>query len=273
MSQHVYQWGDPTNTSLVFLHGLGSSGLAFGELSTYLTEYHVISFDLPGHGYSAALEDEKNYLPSNLIKMVDEIISTYIKGKPFYLIGHSFGADLAIHFSSKYPRQIKGVVLLDGGYMSGKDLGITLEKELTDVEKFCENVRFSSWEEFYKSEKEELSRWSEELRVASKAQVKEQNGEIRLTLSTFTAQAMIKGMNMEPVEQVLSLVTCPTLLLHATIPAELRTIRKNCIHNLQLKINHLDAEPIVGAGHDIFKDAPEMVATTLKVWCESLIRG
>lgn len=269
MNYQIYQWGNPQNTSLVFLHGLGSTGLAFGEVATYLTEYHVISFDLPGHGYSTALEEEKNYLPSNLIKMIEEIISTYLKNKTFYLIGHSFGADLAIHFGARYPQQIKGVVLLDGGYMSGKDIGTTLEKELKDVESFCENVRFPSWKEFFNSEKGELSRWSEELKAASKAQVREQNGEIRLTLSIFTAQAMLKGMNLEPVDHVVSMVKCPILLIHATIPAELDTIRKNCIQNLQMKIGHLNVESIVGAGHDIFRDAPEMVATRLKVWCKS----
>ncbi len=268
MNHQMYQWGNPHNPSLVFLHGLGSSGLAFGELATYLSEYHVISFDLPGHGYRTALEEEEGYLPSNLIKLIEEIIGTNLKSKPFYLIGHSFGADLAIHFGSKYPQQLKGMVLLDGGYMSGKDLGITLEKELKDVASFCENVRFPSWEEFFKSEKEELARWSEELEVVSKAQVKEQNGEIRLTLSPFTAQAMIKGMNVEPVDQVVGMIKCPTLLLHATVPAELGTKRKGCIQKLQVKIEHLDVESIEGAGHDIFRDVPEIVAERLNFWCK-----
>lgn len=205
MNQEIYQWGNPQHPTLVFLHGLGSSGLAFGELATYLSEYHIISFDLPGHGYRATLEEEEGYLPSNLIQIIEEIISTNLKNKPFYLIGHSFGADLAIHYGAKYSHQLKGIVLLDGGYMAGKDLGITLDKELKDVANFCENVRFKSWEEFFNSEKEELTRWSKELNEASKAQVKEHNGEIRLTLSHFTAQAMIKGINFEPVDQVVSM--------------------------------------------------------------------
>lgn len=41
MNYQIYQWGNPQNPSLVFLHGLGSTGLAFGEVATYLTEYHV----------------------------------------------------------------------------------------------------------------------------------------------------------------------------------------------------------------------------------------
>lgn len=269
MNKEIYQWGNPHNPSLVFLHGLGSSGLAFGELATYLSEYHVISFDLPGHGYRPMLEEEEEYLPSHLIQIIEEIISANLKSKPFYLIGHSFGADLAIHYGAKYSHQLKGIVLLDGGYMSGKDLGVTLEKELKDVANFCKDVRFPSWEEFFNSEKEELSRWSKELKVASKAQVKEINGEIRLTLSQFTAQAMIKGINFQPVDQVVSMLKCPTLLLHATVPAELETKRKNCIQSLHTKIENLDVESIVGAGHDIFRDAPEIVAERLTFWCKS----
>lgn len=31
MQQHVYQWGNIENPTLIFLHGLGSTGLAFGD--------------------------------------------------------------------------------------------------------------------------------------------------------------------------------------------------------------------------------------------------
>ncbi|MFJ6209085.1 alpha/beta fold hydrolase [Lysinibacillus sp. NPDC092081] len=173
MKQNIYQWGDSQKPTFIFLHGLGSTGLAFGELAKHLPDYQIVSFDLPGHGYAKALEEEKAYLPSNLIVGIEETINQQLGYTSHYLIGHSFGADLALHYAAKYPKQLKAIILLDGGYLSLQDLGMTLENELQDIEKFCNEVRFPSWDVFFESEKEELSRWSEELKEASRAQVKE----------------------------------------------------------------------------------------------------
>ncbi|GAB0170277.1 alpha/beta hydrolase [Lysinibacillus sp. CTST325] len=269
MKQNIYQWDDSQNTTLIFLHGLGSSGLAFGELAKHLPEYHIVSFDLPGHGYAKALEEEKAYFPSNLIVGIEEIINQQLGNTPHYLIGHSFGADLSLHYAAKYPNRLKGIILLDGGYLSSQDLGMTLENELQGIEKFCDEVRFSSWDVFFESEKEELSRWSEELKEASRAQVKEQDGEIRLTISTFTGQSIIKGIDAEPVTDIVEQVQCPALLIHATKPSELESTRKKSIQILQTKIKNLDIEPIADAGHDIFREAPKDVARKIRTWVEN----
>ncbi|MFJ7733224.1 alpha/beta fold hydrolase [Lysinibacillus sp. NPDC097231] len=266
MQQHIYQWGNEKNTTLIFLHGLGSTGLAFGELAKLLAEYHVISFDLPGHGYAEALQEEKDYLPTNLIVEIEKIISQQQGNKSFYLIGHSLGAELALHVVARFPEQILGLILLDGGYLSAEKLGMTLESELQNVENFCNDTKFPSWEIFIESEKEELSRWSEELEAASRAQVKERDGEIQLTLSVFTAQSMIKGIYTEPAADILSRVNCPSLLIYATQPAELDTVRKEGIQDLQAKLNNLEVESIAEAGHDIFRDAPNCIAKKIKQW-------
>lgn len=269
LNRHMYQWGDPQNTTLIFFHGLGSTGLAFGELAKYLTEYHILSFDLPGHGYAHALEEELAYRPSNLIVGIEEVLSRQIGSKSFYLIGHSSGAELALQYAATFPQQVRGVVMLDGGYLSSQDLGMTLDNELQDIENFCNDVRFPSWDVFFQSEKEELSRWSKELEAASRAQVKENNGEIRLTISAFTAQSMIKGIHAESVAEILNKVHCPSLLLHATKPVELASVRDKGIQILQSKLARVKITPIAEAGHDIFRDAPKPVAIKIREWLEN----
>ncbi|MFT9816857.1 alpha/beta fold hydrolase [Lysinibacillus sp. NPDC056185] len=269
MKQNIYQWGDSQNPTLIFLHGLGSTGQAFGELAKHLSEYHIVTFDLPGHGYAKALEEEKAYFPSNLIENIEETINQQLGYTSHYLIGHSFGADLALHYAAKYPKRIKGIILLDGGYLSPKDLGMSLETELQAIEKFCDEVRFPSWDVFFESEKEELSRWSVELEEASKAQVKEQDGEIRLTISTFTGQSIIKGIYAEPVTDIIAQVHCPALLIRATKPTEINSTRKKSIQILQTRVKNLAIEPITDAGHDIFREAPKDVAKKIRTWVEN----
>ncbi|MFJ7669169.1 alpha/beta fold hydrolase [Lysinibacillus sp. NPDC097195] len=268
MKQQIYQWGQTQQTTLVFFHGLGSTGLAFGELANYLSTYHIVSFDLPGHGYAPALTEETAYLPSNVIVLLEKLISQQLGNKNFYLIGHSFGADLALHYAATFPEQIKGIILLDGGYLSSQDLGMTLETELQNIANFCNDVRFPSWDAFLQSEKEELSRWSPQLEAASRAQVREMNGEIRLAISTFTAQSLIKGLDADPFGTKLNRVECPILLLSATKPVELEDVRSKSIKVFQTKLKHVHVDPVPNAGHDIFRDAPEQVAEKLKDWLE-----
>lgn len=31
MEKYIFRWGKPENPTLIFIHGLGSNGLAFGE--------------------------------------------------------------------------------------------------------------------------------------------------------------------------------------------------------------------------------------------------
>jgi len=247
MKQYIYQWGDSQNPTLLFFHGLGSTGLAYGELAKYLPEYHIVS----------------------LIVEIEKIINQQLGNTSHYLIGHSLGVDLALHYAVKYPKQLKGIILLDGGYLSPQDLGITLENELQNIEKFCNEVKFPSWEVFFESEKEELSRWSEELKEASRAQVKEQDGEIRLTISTFTAQSMVKGNYAESVTDIVGQVHCPALLIRATKPVELESARKKSVQILQSRIKNLDIESIADAGHDIFREAPKDVANKIRTWVEN----
>jgi len=266
LQQQIYQWGQTQQTTLVFFHGLGSTGLAFGELANYLSTYHILSFDFPGHGYAPALTEEAAYLPSNVIVLLEKIISQQLGNKKFYLIGHSFGADLALHYAATFPKQIKGIILLDGGYLSSQDLGMTLETELQNIADFCNDVRFPSWDAFLLSEKEELSRWSPQLEAASRAQVRELDGEIRLAISTFTGQSLIKGLDAEPVSSILSGLNFPILLLSATTPDDLTHVRNKSIEVFQTKVKNVHVDPIANAGHDIFRDAPEQVAEKIRVW-------
>lgn len=266
MQQQIYHWGQTQQTTFVFFHGLGSTGLAFGELANYLSTYHILSFDLPGHGYAPALTEEAAYLPSNVIVMLEKLLTKQLGNKEFYLIGHSFGADLALHYAAIFPKQIKGIILLDGGYLSSQDLDMTLETELQNIADFCNDVRFPSWDAFLQSEKEELSRWSPQLEAASRAQVRELDGEIRLAISTFTAQSLIKGLDAEPVSSILRGLNCPILLLSATTPADLTNVRNKSIEVFQTKVKNVHVDPIPNAGHDIFRDAPEQVAEKIRVW-------
>ncbi|HET7577738.1 MAG TPA: alpha/beta hydrolase [Bacillales bacterium] len=262
----VYEWGHRENPTIVCLHGMGSTGLSFGELANLLLpDFHVVAFDLPGHGSSEPLSEELDYRPGRLAERIAAAIEKLGKSK-VYLMGHSWGAHLALFYAKDYPVQIEGVILLDGGYFQLEDRGNALKKELENVEAFYETVRFPSWEAFIESEKSELPRWSDELEAASRAQVIEKDGEIRLKVTPFTCKAVLKGIYAEPIGSVFSQIHTPVLLLRSTLPSEMEDSRQEAAHKLHTEIPDAEVHPIADTTHDIYRDAPAETAKIIKNW-------
>lgn len=88
MGSGLFKWGNRGNTTLVFLHGMGSTGLSFGELAQYLDDYHVVSFDLARNGSDKPLSEEEVYLPSRMAEEVEKVVKGLDKSE-IYLVGHS----------------------------------------------------------------------------------------------------------------------------------------------------------------------------------------
>ncbi|MCG3088542.1 alpha/beta fold hydrolase [Sporosarcina cyprini] len=266
MKSQYYEWGNPDKPTLVFLHGLGSSGLSFGELAQLtMNDFHVISFDLPGHGGAAGLANEEDYLPSRMAQRLHLMLHS-LELTDIYLVGHSWGAHLALYVAGMDPETINGVILLDGGYFQQDPFGDSLEQQLSDVDGFIESIRFPSWEAMLTAEKANSSRWSEQMEAASLAQFTEIESEIRLAVSPFTAKSIIKGMDQQPTGEIFSKVQCPVFLMHSTLPEELEYERHKAINYLKAGIPQIEILSIPDTSHDIYWDAPDLIARYIKDW-------
>ncbi len=266
MALGYYEWGNQDNPALVFLHGMGSSGLSFGELAKLLqNDFYVIAFDLPGHGGEVSLDNEEEYFPARMAERLSNLI--YSLGlTDVYLVGHSWGAHLALYMAGLYSEKIKGLVLLDGGYFQQGPAGVSLNQQLTDVGAFIDSVCFASWNEFLDSERANSSRWSKEIEEGCLAQAAEVDGEIRLSTSPFTAKAVMKGMHLEPTAAIFPKVQSPVLLLHSTMPKEIEEERHEAIEYLLNEIPHAEVQAIPNTSHEIYRDAPEIIVSKLKEW-------
>jgi 3-oxoadipate enol-lactonase len=104
--------------AVVLLHGLGGSSLAWSYLAPQLAiaGYRVFMPDLPGHGHSEKAAHEDHYheheIYTDLLKWIDslELIG------PIFLIGHSFGGLMSLHFSLDRPGQVRSMTLIDPLY-------------------------------------------------------------------------------------------------------------------------------------------------------------
>ncbi|NKI20356.1 alpha/beta hydrolase [Paenibacillus dendritiformis] len=112
---HLYGVGQGRST-VVFIAGSGtpSAYTDFYYLQSKLQTYsRTISFDHAGFGWS-----EKTSIPRTIDTVVEELHELLQKAgekAPYILVGHSLASLEAIRYAQKYPNEVKGILLLDGG--------------------------------------------------------------------------------------------------------------------------------------------------------------
>lgn len=96
---------------MVLLHGfLENKSMWNNLLPELITKYRVITIDLLGHGnteclgYVHSMEDNAD--------MVHEVLQD-LKIRKVLLIGHSMGGYVTLAFAELYPKNVKGIVLLN----------------------------------------------------------------------------------------------------------------------------------------------------------------
>ncbi len=120
--------GDPT---IVLLHGIGADRNVWNLVAPHLVRNHrVVVVDLPGHGSSPPIRDVS---VANVARAVDRALSDR-HVEHALLVGHSYGAWVALEEAAVNPRRVAGVVVLDIGAFTPADTARTasLERYLRD---------------------------------------------------------------------------------------------------------------------------------------------
>ena len=112
--------GDPNNTPLVFLHGIGGAARAWrSQISRFGDRYRAIAWDMPGYGGSAPLD---NVNIATLADALQDFLQQIGAGRPI-LVGHSIGGMIVQQWLIKHPRAAAGVVLAQTSPAFGKAEG------------------------------------------------------------------------------------------------------------------------------------------------------
>lgn len=271
----IHEWGNEKNTTIICFHGLGSTSLSFIELGHLLkNEYHIMAIDLPGHGKTPEFEKEEDYEMPNMIRWVDRIISN-ITEHNFYLLAHSYGADIALHYLYTYPSKVIKTMLLDGGYylknewyayqnsISGNITSLQREIDyyIKDFNDYC----FDTVEEHIEVEKSNYIRWSNLLEQASKDLVRIENGKYKWHVNGFTATGAIKSMYLNPPNSIYNMLPSSIYLLQSTLPESMNEYRDQLAEKFKNSTGS-KIKRIEGAGHLIHWDKPNEVVKEIEYW-------
>ncbi|WP_170961065.1 alpha/beta fold hydrolase [Bacillus cereus] len=264
---HYYELGNNTKPTIVCLHGLGNSGAVFSELAEYLEDdFHILSFDNPGHGRTAPFVNENGYLFSNIAKWYNNVFQQVLKA-PFYILGHSWGADIALHYAKMYPEKIKGIILLDGGYtFPDFQEDMTFSKVYDGWNDYMENSSvFDTWHDVIGEYKQYTERWNEKIEQMVQTLFNKKE-KYELINSKFTVLSIIIAFFKESFTTTYPYIKSPLILIHATLPEDLNNARRTGINKLKQHIENVTIVSMEETGHMVHWDNPKKVANEIHNW-------
>ncbi len=110
---HVQSMGEATAPALLLLHGTGASAHSFRDLMPLLAQrYHVITPDLPGHGFTATPVGGGLSLPG-MTQLVSRLLEA-LGSKPVIAAGHSAGAAILLSMAGKADFAPRHIVSING---------------------------------------------------------------------------------------------------------------------------------------------------------------
>lgn len=96
--------------TLVLIHGVGLRAEAWGaQIDALSCDFRIVAIDMPGHGDSAALHTAPTL--SDYSRTVATCLET-----PCVVVGHSFGAMIALDLAIAQPDKVAGVAALNAIY-------------------------------------------------------------------------------------------------------------------------------------------------------------
>lgn len=264
-----FEYGNPEDPPIVCFHGLAGSGLyTYGELAPVLQErYRLIVFDSPGHGETQPCRSKPAYRFAHLAEWFHGAVGELLAG-PYFVMGHSWGADVALHFTRHFPGNIRGLILLDGAFTFPQNQPeMTKEFALAGWADYIRGAVYVDWQEVADEYKTFTSRWNGRIEQNTKTIFQKQpDGQYRLIASENTILPIIEAFFDEPFPEVYPYVNVPTLLIHAQLPQELAAARKRGIAQMAADIADVSIYAMPGAGHMLQWDAPQETAARIEEW-------
>jgi len=111
---NFHYWQVGKGPDMVMLHGL-TGNLAVWHLKMVpmlREEYRITTYDLRGHGRSDM--PSTGYTTGDMAEDLRGIMDA-LEIERAYLVGHSMGADISLHFALRYPHRVEKMVLIEAG--------------------------------------------------------------------------------------------------------------------------------------------------------------
>ena len=109
---HIERTGSGSGPAVIASHGVGSDTKVWANLSAVVAAQRTfIAWDQPGHGASAAVEDDA-YGPSLAYESLRRVVDPEPSA---ILLGHSLGGYLSCRYAIEFPERVAALILIATG--------------------------------------------------------------------------------------------------------------------------------------------------------------
>jgi len=113
---HIQELSGPKSApTILFLHGSGATTHSYADMIPLLAkDYRVVALDLPGHGFTQPMPDNRPTLPRVAKKLV-----TLLEGEgiqPALIVGHSAGAAIAVQMLDYLAETPRAIISINGAF-------------------------------------------------------------------------------------------------------------------------------------------------------------
>ena len=208
---YVRDWGGK-GSPIVLLHGLSSNSRIWDWTAPLLAQsFRVLAVDQRGHGLSDSPDGGYDF--ASVAADLVALIETLALDRPV-VVGHSWGASVALQFASDKPDAVGGIVMVDGAYI--ERFGETweeAEKQMrppeidgTTVERFIEFMR--KWPQIRDA-------WSPELGEMVLSNFEVRDGKIYRRLSIPNHMKIARAIFNQSPSELFAALRVPALVIPA----------------------------------------------------------
>lgn len=216
---------------------LGHSGAWKNVRAELDRKLKMRAFDLPGHGRSENWDGRKNYQD-----MAVEMAASLIE-KRADIIGHSFGATVALRLARDYPDKVRSVTLIEPVLYAAAKSQPEFAEHMQEMAEFNEAMEA---EEYEKATRAFDVVWGAGTPWEALPETLRTYLITRIPLVTASVEVAVHDLNQQICPGALEAITQPVLLLEGTTsPSIIRATQEV----LERRIPNVRRVIVAGAGH------------------------
>ena len=266
---HMLDWGG-NGEWMVCLHGLASQAHIWDLVAPRLSDaFHVVAIDQRGHGLSD--KPDSGYDFATVASDLDEVLRT-LQIERALLAGHSWGGNVALQYAVDHPDRVRGLVLIDGGFLQVGD-----RVDWPSTEKFLEppDLIGTPVDEFRAGMKMWMgAAWSPEAEAITLQNFEVRaDGTIAPRLRKANHMQVVRAIWEHRPSELWAQVQCPVLMIPAVAPEphdeRTRDVLENKRRNVAVAGERLKVSQTIwmmDTIHDIPLQRPGELAEAIKTW-------